>query len=387
MNNKYVTTIKTDNKFIIYNRSKNGTIASKNGDKDVVDTVTFENTMPLDNYFILMNRADGGYTAKTIHELINENGYDYDILSDLYRNALAFQIKDDGSVGYKFMVKDCESESGYAIKEEWSYPGMVDKGDWSMISVRVIPMVKYADETFNYDDKLDYMKLAFYVNGKLVLLSKILPTLLLRSLNDELDKQEGVPYNISIGGGSQGLCDVIYNINDIPEDHLPIEKEFGGSFIGLMRFFRFHNCDLNYQKILYNYLFEFNKKFREENMGIKIYYGTFTFDGVSSNHPVTEEDICSLKTASIDSKTINLTVPIGARRVVIAVPDKKADIKAILDVNMMRMNIKNSFENSTLTKKGFYLNIPGVAEKIKYNIYIIDYAFFNENENIYIINL
>ena len=33
-----------------------------------------------------------------------------------FRNALAFKVNGDGSVGYKFMVKDCESENGYAVK-------------------------------------------------------------------------------------------------------------------------------------------------------------------------------------------------------------------------------------------------------------------------------
>lgn len=387
MDNKYTTKINTDNKFITYNRSKDGALANKDGDKDIVNTIVFDNKKPLENYFILMNRADGGYTAKTIQEIIDEEGYDYDVLADLYRNALAFQIKDDGRVGYKFMVKDCESETGYSIKEEWSYPGLVDKNDWSMISVRVIPVTKYSDEYFNYDDRLDYMRLAFYVNGQLVLWSKILPTLLLRSLNDDYEKQEGVPYNISLGGGSQGLADVIYNIDDIPEDHLFIEKEFGGSFIGLMKLFRFHACDLNYQKIKHNYLYEVNNDDNKEDMQLKIYYGTFTFDGLSSHHPITEEEIRSLKTAPIDTKTINLPIPVGARRVVIAVPDKLGVVKAILDVNMMRTNIKNSFENSTLTKKGYYMTIPGIPEKIKYNVYIIDYAFFNEMDNIYIINM
>ena len=47
------------------------------------------------------------------------------------------------------------------------------------------------------------------MNGKLVLISKELPTFNFRELNDTPDKQEGVPFNISVGGGTQGLSDVI----------------------------------------------------------------------------------------------------------------------------------------------------------------------------------
>jgi hypothetical protein len=382
---KYTTTIETDNKFITYNRSKTGMRANWPGDKDRVDKIVFDNHKPLDNYFIIANRSKSGYTAKTIKELVSEEGYDYNVLADLFRNAFALQIKDDGRIGYKFMVKDCESETGYSIKEEWSYPGMVDKNVWSMITVRIVPAVKFGVEMFNYNSSMDYMRLLFYVNGKLVLFSKMIPTLLLRMLNDSAEKQEGVPYNISLGGGSQGLCDVIYGIDDMPEDHLFIEKEFGGSFIGLIKQFRFHSCDLNFQQVYHNYLYEIKKK----NMGEKIYYGTLTFDGLSSDNPLTVEDILSLKKAAYNTKTLNIKLAVGIRRIVIAIPDRIDNFKehgAVLDVNAMKLNIKDSFVNSILTKT-MNLPIPNTPEMAKYNIYVIDYAFHNDCENNYIVNL
>ena len=379
---EYKTVFETDNKFITYNRSKTGYRANGPQEKDATQEVAFDNRKQIDNYFIIINRSKDGYTARTIGDITSEEWYDYNVLADLYRNAFAFQVKDDGRVGYKFMVKNCESETGYSIKEEWSYPGMVDKNVWSMITVRVIPIIKYSDELFNYNSNLDYMRLAFYVNGQLVLWSKIIPTLLLRALNDEYSKQEGVPYNISLGGGTQGLCDVIYGLDDVPEDHLFLEKEFGGSFSGLVRLFRFHSCDLNYQQIYHNYLNEFKK----DNMIGSIYYGTFDFEGLSSNNPLTDEDVLSLTKAPYNSKTLKLNIPIGARRIVIAVPDRIGSLKAVLDVNAMNLNIKSSFENSILTETR-YLPTPSAAEKTKYNIYVIDYAFHNDCENNYIVNL
>lgn len=383
----YDTVIETDNKFITYNRTKTGMRANSSEETDVTQEIVFDKHAQLDNYFIIMNRAKGGYTAKSIKDIMAEESYNYNILADLYRNALAFQVRDDGSVGYKFMVKDCESETGYSIEQEWSYPGMVDKNVWSMITVRVIPIIKYAEDFYNYEERLDYMRLAFYVNGKLVLWSKIMPTLLLRALNDEYSKQEGVPYNVSLGGGTQGLCDVIYGINDTPEDHLFLEKEFGGSFIGKIKVFRFHTCDLNYQEIYHNYLYEINEQPMEDR-DYKIYYGTFTFDGLSSNNPVDYDNIVhSLKTASKDVKTLNVPIPVNTRRVVIGVPHIVGGIRAILDANAMTMNIKSAFEKSMLTKKEYDLYIPQLKETVSYDIYVIDYAFYNDIENNYIVNL
>ena len=94
------------------------------------------------------------------------------------------------------------------------------------------------------------MKLFFYVNGKLKMITKEIPILELRELNDLYSKQEGVPYNISVGGGTQGLCDVIYPLyRDNPSIIYPLEKYFAGSFIGDIKSFRFYSCLLNGNEI------------------------------------------------------------------------------------------------------------------------------------------
>ena len=84
------------------------------------------------------------------------------------------------------------------------------------------------------------MKIYIFVNNKLKFISKLLPMLNLKSLNDNSNKQEGVPYNISIGGGTQGLAEVIY-VNYYYESlyTLPIEKHFAGNFVGDIKSFSF----------------------------------------------------------------------------------------------------------------------------------------------------
>ena len=254
--NEQIELLETDNKFITYNRTKDGYKATM-GHFDDPEIIEMQKHLSTENYFIIMNRAEGGYTARTIKELEQESGADYDILGDLYNNAISFQIKPDGSVGYKYMVKDCSNENKYSIENEWSLPGLVSYNEWSTIDVRILPVVKYSVTDFGYIRSNDYMRLIVYVNGKLVLYSKELPMINLRALNDIYEKQEGVPYNISLGGGTQGLADVVYeNYKELPEYVLFLEKEFGGSFTGYLKSFKFYSCNQDFTKILANSRFE-----------------------------------------------------------------------------------------------------------------------------------
>ena len=98
------------------------------------------------------------------------------------------------------------------------------------------------------------------MNGKLILCSKYLPLLKLRELNEEYSKQEGVPFNISVGGGTQGLCDVILpNFMEVVENKLPLEENFGGTFIGNIKDFRFYSCSMDYRGIQNNYFYNLRK--------------------------------------------------------------------------------------------------------------------------------
>jgi hypothetical protein len=239
--------ITTDNGFLIYDRTCEGytTDTWKQGD---FLTLYGRKKEYKGNLFIYMNRTCTGYTVENLDSFISDKEKNYDYEADLYRNAFALQIRDNGSIGYKYLVKDCETTSSdtqhYKILSGYSLPNIIKEDKWYTINVRFIPMN-------------GVMKLYFYVNGKLKYITSELPIFNFKELNEIYEKQEGVPYNISLGGGSQGLCDVIMpkymkNYNIV----LPIEKNFGGSFIGYLRRFRFSNCKLNYNEINNNYLYD-----------------------------------------------------------------------------------------------------------------------------------
>ena len=52
-----------------------------------------------------------------------------------------------------------------------------------------------------------------------------------------------MPFNISIGGGTQGLSETIMpDYMSEPTEVFDIERHFGGSFIGDFKSFKFHTC-------------------------------------------------------------------------------------------------------------------------------------------------
>lgn len=249
---------KTDNKFLFFNRTKDG-FTTKDWDEDS-DVTIYEVKKPdIGNYFTLFNRTPNGYDVNSIENLIEEKSNQYDVLKDLYRNALGFQIKDDGSIGFKYLVKDCDSETDeYKIEEMFSNCGVINNDEWYTVSILITPTSNHNIENptceLGETSSSDEMVISIYVNGKLKLKSKNLPLLNLKALNDLSDKQQGVPYSLSLGGGTQGLCDVInINYRELPKYVLPLEKEFCGSFVGYIQKFRFFTCPINFTEIRQNY--------------------------------------------------------------------------------------------------------------------------------------
>lgn len=239
----------TDNKFLLFNRTKTG-YTTDTWDETIEEVKFVDVPKPeTENKFLLFNRTKTGYTTDNFNEYEVENKDQYDVLKDLKENAFAVKIDEDGAISYRYAVNDCDSESGYSVLNEKSVPGLVKVGEWVTINIRASILgsdgvecgVKVGDRK---------MKLYFYVNGNLVLVSKELPEFRFRGLDEIPEKQEAVPYNISVGGGTQGLVDGIW-LKDIivSDDYFPLMKDFGGSFIGDIKSFRFYNCFRNYPDI------------------------------------------------------------------------------------------------------------------------------------------
>ena len=127
------------------------------------------------------------------------------------------------------------------IEEGYSLKNVIPDCEWCTVSIQI-------------RSAAGYMKFYFYVNGKLVYITKDLPNLNLRALDEIPEKQEGVPFNISLGGGTQGLAEMINHKNYMlnPTRVYPLEKYFAGSFIGYIKDFKFHNCEMEYLNLKNN---------------------------------------------------------------------------------------------------------------------------------------
>lgn len=243
--------IETDNKFLTFNRTEDGYRANE----EFSEKVTFWSVEEeyVENLFLMVNRTPTGYNTTNVEELkdANENSY-YQIRKDLYDNALGFQIKDDGSIGFKYISSICDENEIRTINfiSEFSKPGLIEKDVWYSIYYR---LRKTSEKN---------MKIYIYLNGDLVYVSSELNILNLRKLDDISEKQEGVAYNISLGGGTQGLSSVIYpDYMSLPEYELPLEKFFGGTFIGYIKNFKIYNGLIESQEIRNIYKNDVNEIF------------------------------------------------------------------------------------------------------------------------------
>ena len=243
MNQPNIIEIISDNKFLMFDRTPDG-ITTKEWEDGSEVVITDIHIPDEENGFLLYDRSDGGMTIKDYAPIRAEKSRKYSVLKDLYENAIGFRITETGAIGYRYLVKDCDN-GGYKIEEQCTGDGIVTKDKWHCVNVSFSPVSS------------GNMVITIYVDGKLRFMSKELPKLRLRWLDDTHDKQESVPYCISLGGGTQGLSDVMYlNYRKRPEYLLPLEKFFGGSFIGCISALRIYNCRMSFDEITGNAEFE-----------------------------------------------------------------------------------------------------------------------------------
>jgi subtilisin-like proprotein convertase family protein len=127
------------------------------------------------------------------------------------------------------------------------------------------------------EEKYRRGKLKLYVNGKLFFVVDNFEEIIPRPLDVDKEKQIGVPFNISLGGGTQGLHDnliptgctsgttyqqdpellptIILEQTEYSglETQIYLEEYFGGSLIGDISAFRFYTEPLNAAQVKHNF--------------------------------------------------------------------------------------------------------------------------------------
>lgn len=241
--------IKTDNKFLMFDRTPNG-VTTKTYQEGMEVILEGRNDADV-NLFEIMNRTSTGYTTNTIESYYETHTKPYDIYKDIRNNTFALRITDNGAIGYRYGVLDCNNENHYSIIEEYSKDGIVKSNEWNSVNVRFVLLTP---KTSKCDKKKRKMKIMIYVNGFLKLVSKELDSFNFHGIDDCKEKQEGVPYSLSLGGGTLGLLEMItpdyYKVSNYL---FPIERDFCGSFIGDIKCFSIYEGFADYSSIL-NYL-------------------------------------------------------------------------------------------------------------------------------------
>lgn len=197
-----------------------------------------------------------GYGRETICTYSGDSysEFELDRDADIVDNALGFRIKDDGSIGYRLLkvLSGCTGNtyiSGVTVEEKYSEPGLIKDNEWSKVTIKFVANEYYSDEELRCKDKRKGT-LMFYVNCRLKQVFENVDELVARRLNEYNEKQLAVPFNFSIGGGSQGLIEsMTFDGQDSADLGLKIEKNFAGSFIGSIASFKFYICDLNWNDI------------------------------------------------------------------------------------------------------------------------------------------
>lgn len=107
------------------------------------------------------------------------------------------------------------------------------------------------------------------------------------------------------------------------------------------------------------------------------FYGTMTTKDSLSSANIRALSGKSGK-ALANGNTFNISIPVGAFRVVLAYPYTLRDVTSIQDVNGLSAEIKSGFTQSTVTVEG-----ANGAAGISYKVYVLDFANANDTQNTY----
>jgi hypothetical protein len=193
--------------------------------------------------------------------------------TDLAYNAFGIRVTDDGRIGYRTIYPTDVCYTGqtqnitgitYNISGDPSDLFVLQPDDVCVNYTTSLIVTKYItieecytkkpvidvtenkflnvtavfERDFAYDNTcaLTYGKyrkgtFSIYLNGTLVLRNKQFIEIAPHELDTDATLQEGVPFNISFGGGTQNLMDAIF-LDDQKSINTVLEKYFAGTFMG-----------------------------------------------------------------------------------------------------------------------------------------------------------
>ena len=177
----------------------NGVAILINGDYTVNgNQVTLINGVPIyyivtANYLkaVLKNSATISSDSPTVISTNYEDG--------VYGNVIGFRFNETANIGYRLI-----NSSG--ITEEQYSSHVVNHTGWTHVGISYKPYIPIIDIADLGCDPIRYGDLIFYINGKQFFrIKNFQESFFFGALNEDKDKQLGVPFTTSWGGGSFGL--------------------------------------------------------------------------------------------------------------------------------------------------------------------------------------
>lgn len=200
----YYWGVRAENKFCAFNPFSGVTTCEGISLNPIFTEKPFEPDINPFLYYTRKHYCTGGTETTT--------GEFEDCCNGLINNALAFRVTDDGEIGVRLLTTTGECTlvdgsilfSGTPIVEEYySKPGIIKEQKWYHVTYRFDPYEKH--ECYGY--RIGLGTLSIFVDGFLKLKIEAFPEFIPYELNEIPQKQLGVPFNISIGGGTQGLLE------------------------------------------------------------------------------------------------------------------------------------------------------------------------------------
>lgn len=180
-------------------------------------------------------------------------------VNNIGNNIISFDITNEKKLRYKYI-----NENGDLIQNDSPYT--INRTGWTIVDIVFKPykVIDDYDSTIYKCYERRKGDLIFYINGRIFWKITNFDEFYFTGINNDREKQLGVPYNISWGGGSFGLKHSWhfnnFNKNQIIQDEnkkdLFIEKYFNSSFIGNIQKLRIYDTALLSNEVLNNALIE-----------------------------------------------------------------------------------------------------------------------------------
>lgn len=140
----------------------------------------------------------------------------------IINNNLGFRITEDGKIGFRYITTTgfCGDTSDHTEQittiEHYSLPNVISFNTWQKITLKFEPYIK------NQCEQNRLGEMSIYVDGYRKVVIKNVPEIIPYELKTDRSKQVGVPFTISVGGGTQGLIESLtYGGIDSNDETLP----------------------------------------------------------------------------------------------------------------------------------------------------------------------